>query len=213
MLIFMGILPIFSQGAALVAAAHKGSVGLVGWGATKDMADLACPKAGSRKRTAATDCRRSPRFSQAEVPNMTKTNPADGPVARLINISRCGILLESAECMMPGGIVYLRLFASDAVFLLRGRVLRSRPTLLRNLHPLYESAVSLDGTFPVPVATQAGSKVLGPLAMPHDGPESGVRRSAGWTKASDAQPATYTMTASVPRSGPDLNQIFGLNSW
>jgi hypothetical protein len=178
------------------------------------MAEFKGPGPGGGKKTGVKDRRTSPRFSQTEIPNLQNAKLLDGSVARLINISRGGILLETAECMIPGGIVYLRLVAADAVFLLRGKVLRSRPSLMRNPNPIYESAVSFDGNFPKPVVASAGSVAAEPTAIPPSGHESGVYEPEGQTAASGAQPPTaYTVTASVPRSGPDLNQIFGLNSW
>ena len=135
-------------------------------------------------------------------------------MARLTNISRAGILLETPECMIPGGIVYLRLIAADAVFLLKGRVLRSRPSLMRNLNPTYESTVSFDGAFPRQVESRIGHVTNESVENPHGGHESRLFALHGHTEASGTQtPTTYTVTASVPRSGPDLNQIFGLNSW
>ncbi len=214
MLIFMRILPISFLGATLVVAVSAGPVGSMGCGKANDMAEFKGRVSRGGKKTGVKDRRTSPRFSQTKIPNLQNVNPLDGPVARLVNISRGGILLETAKCMVPGGIVYIRLIAADAVFLLRGRVLRSCPSLIRNPKPIYESAVSLDGTFPMPIEASAGSTAVEPAAIPPSGHESSLCESEGKAATSGAQPpTTYTVTASVPRSGPDLNQIFGLNSW
>ncbi len=135
-------------------------------------------------------------------------------MAHLTNLSRAGILLETPECMIPGGIVYLRLIAADAVFLLKGRVLRSRPSLMRNLNRSYESTVSFDGAFPRPVESGIGVATREPVEILQGGHETRLFASHGNTEAFGTQtPTTYMVTAAVPRSGPDLNQIFGLNSW
>jgi hypothetical protein len=214
MLIFMRILPISFLGAIPVVALSEDRVGSVARGKANGMAEFKDPMPGCGKQTGVKSRRTSPRFSQTQIPNLQDAKLPDGPVARLINISRGGILLETAEYMIPGGIVYLRLVAADVVFLLRGRVLRSHPALMRTPNPVYESAVSFDGNFPVPVEASAGSVAVKPAAMPPSGHESSGGESEGQTAVSGAQsPTAYTVTASVPRSGPDLSQVFGLNSW
>lgn len=113
------------------------------------------------------------------------------PDVHMINISRGGVLLETAEYMTPGMEAHVRLVAADAVFLLRGRVLRSRPASLHGSRLRYESAISFEGNGPVPVPTR-----VDPAAA----------------DLSD-QKAAYRVTAVIPRAGPDLHQIFGLNKW
>lgn len=181
-------------------------------GKASGMVEFKSPVRRGRKKTGMKERPSSPRCSQTEIPDLQNAGQLDGPMARLRNISRGGILLETPECMMPGGIVYIRLVAADAVFLLRGRVLRSRPSLMRNLNPIFECAVSFDWAFPRLVAS--GSRAMEPTAIPPDGHEFGMDGYQGQAAMCGAQrPTTYTVTASVPRSGPDLNQIFGLNSW
>ena len=213
MLIFMRILPISFLGTTLAVAMSERPGGSMRCRKADGMAKFkrAVPRT---EKIGVKDRRTSPRFSQTEIPDLQTAKLLDGPAARLINISRGGILLETAECMMPGGIVYIRLVAADAVFLLRGKVLRSRPSLMRNLSPSYETAVSLDGTLPVPVGSGDGFKGDVPRAIVPSGQKSGLGVPDDQTAALWApSPATYTVTAPVPRSGPDLNQIFGLNSW
>ncbi len=168
----------------------------------------------SWRETGLKDRLTAPRSSRTEGLNVKDALPLDGPVARLINISRAGLRLETEESMIPGGIAYIRLVAADAVFLLRGTVLRSRPSLMRSPNPVYETVVSIDGDFPMPVEACAGPRNSKATVIPPCRHEANVWKSGGQATASAEQPpATYTMTASVPRSGPDLNQIFGLNHW
>ncbi len=176
------------------------------------MVEFRSPVRRGRKNTGMKENPASPRSSQTGIPDKQNAGLPDGPMARLRNISRGGILIETPECMMPGGIVYVRLVAADAVFLLRGRVLRSRPSLMRHLKPIFESAVSFDWAFPRPVSS--GSSAMESTAIPAGGHEFSVSGYQGQAATCGAQrPTTYTVTASVPRSGPDLNQIFGLNNW
>jgi len=158
--------------------------------------------------------RTSPRFSPSEVPALKSAKLVDGPEASLINVSRGGVLLETAEPLVLGGIVYVRLVAADAIFLLRGRVTRSRPSLLRSANPLYESAVSFDGVFPLPVEAKSNALAAEPAAaLPLEAEFGGGQPEAQRATPGVQQSAACAVTASVSRSGPDLHQIFGLNSW
>jgi hypothetical protein len=152
--------------------------------------------------------RASPRFTPSGAPEAIRAHLPSDQEARLINVSRGGVLLETTSQLAPGAVIFVRLVAADAVFLLRGQVCRTRPTLLRGTDLLYESAVAFDGNYPRPVVAanagqdpaSDGSGASGPLA--------------DTTAAAKVQgPAPYTVTASIPRSGPDLHQIFGLNHW
>jgi hypothetical protein len=159
--------------------------------------------------------RASPRFSPSEVKALQSAKLVDGPEARLINVSRGGVLLETAEPMSLGGIVYVRLVAADAIFLLRGRVTRSHQSLLRSANPLYESAILFDGEVPLPVEAKSSSlaaekpaAVLPLAAEPGQG-KSEVKPATPEVQQSGA----CAVTAAVSRLGPDLHQIFGLNNW
>jgi hypothetical protein len=118
------------------------------------------------------------------------------------------VLLETRSQLAPGRVIFVRLVAADAVFLLRGQVCRTRPTLLRGTDLLYESAVTFDGKYPRPVVI---------ANVGQDSVSDGSGASGPWadaTAAAKAQgSAPYTVTVSIPRSGPDLHQIFGLNLW
>ncbi len=210
----MRILPISLMGAARVSAVSVDRVGSIGWGKANDMAEFIGQVPGSGREPELKERRTAPRFSRTEGLHVQDAGLLDSPVARLINISRGGLHLETKESMMPGGIVYIRLVAADAVFLLRGTVLRSRPSLMRSLNPIYEIIISFDGNFPMPVEAGTGPRAAKAIVVPPRRHESNVWKSGGQATAVGAQPpTTYTVTASVPRSGPDLNQIFGLNNW
>jgi hypothetical protein len=138
----------------------------------------------------------------------------DGPEARLLNLSRGGVLIQTAARMMPGATIYLRLVATDAVFLVQGRVMRSRASLLRDSILLYESAVAFDGNFPLRVddtAAPLADVTPASLALKDESLSSMPLGQAA--SAEERPPAAYRVTATVSRSGPDLHQIFGLNSW
>jgi hypothetical protein len=64
-----------------------------------------------------------------------------------LNISRAGALLESEDRLSTGSHICLKLYAADAVFLLKGRVLRSRTSTQDGRNIKYESAVAFDEDF------------------------------------------------------------------
>jgi hypothetical protein len=154
----------------------------------------------------ARECRPSLRCQPSVAPE--GTGAPCGREARLLNVSRGGILLETASRLAPGAAILVKLVAADAVFLLRGRVCRTRQTLLRGADFRYESAVAFDDNYPRPVeAAIPGSE--GTLEF---APAGGVSAEATAGDRTQCLPA-YAVSVSIPRSGPELHQIFGLNHW
>lgn len=98
--------------------------------------------AGSRA-----DRRAAPRRPACSIPGLGAADIVAGPEVRLLNISRAGVLLESAGRLATGSHICLRLRAADAVFLLKGRVLRSRTITEGGRDLRYESAVAFDEDF------------------------------------------------------------------
>lgn len=68
--------------------------------------------------------RRAPRFDASAIPHLKSVRQVDGPEVRLINISRCGALIETRERMLPKSRVSLRLDTKETVHFLDGEVLR-----------------------------------------------------------------------------------------
>jgi hypothetical protein len=165
------------------------------------------PAAGKNRRA-------SPRWHPSAVPSLKRAEVVDGPEARLLNISRGGVLIETTARMIPGAKAYLRLVAADAVFLLTGRVLRSRAVLLRDSVLLYQSAIAFDQEFPLVDHETAGSTTEVPSAVVTAAEETAAGKpGCRPPPAEEHGPITYRVSASIPRSGPDLHQIFGLNNW
>lgn len=135
--------------------------------------------------------RKTPRFVFKEIGDPKGAGHPLFPDVRVINLSRGGILIETTENLNPGSVAFVRLVAADAVFLLQGKVLRSRPAAMLDSPPNYECAISFEGTEPVSVPVTANEAAGNP-------PE---------------QETAYRVTALIPRCGPDLHQIFGLNNW
>lgn len=156
-----------------------------------------------------------PRRVASKIPSLKSTGLFGDKEVRLINISRGGALVESEAIMRPGVTVCIRLVAADAVFLLRGRVTRSRISSLRGPVPSYESAISF--TNDLSILVENADVLLRdpePACAPPEGEPVTVEPGRGPASTADGQqPDAPTITASVPRSGPDLRQIFGLNNW
>jgi hypothetical protein len=91
--------------------------------------------------------RRSPRKPASTIPGLGAASFLAGPEVRLLNISRAGVLLESETRFSTGSHICLKLNAADAVFLLKGRVLRSRTSTQDGHNIIYESAVAFDEDF------------------------------------------------------------------
>jgi hypothetical protein len=157
--------------------------------------------------------RASPRYPVANTSACKGVRPGDGIEARLINISRHGILFEAAERLIPECTVYVRLIAADAVFMLRGRILRSKPSLLCNSNTIFESAVVFDGKTPISSRAGRGFEAEAQETLQRFGIESGSDQACARPPDEIVPPPTYLIRAMVPRTGPDLNQIFGLNNW
>ncbi len=167
---------------------------------------------GGRKDNPA-ERRTWPRQMASEIPSLKSNGLFGDKEVRLINISRGGALVESEAIMRPGVTVCIRLVAAEGVFLLRGRVTRSRISSLRGPVPSYESAIAF--TTDLSVLAEELDALLG---YPKSGTDAERETAAPHPEgqpvtAEEQSPESPTITASVPRSGLDLRQIFGLNNW
>jgi len=175
---------------------------------------MTIPKDRARDKHQGAERRRDPRLPPSVIPAMKGARLLAGPEVQLINVSRGGALLETDARMMPGSSICIRLVAADAVFLLRGKVIRSRASALRGQVLMYESAVMFDEPFPV---------ILNETAPQQDAAQDAAEALESKAAASlpegtpapavESEPAALNVTANIPSSGPDLRQIFGLNSW
>ena len=158
--------------------------------------------------------RASPRRPASELPFLKSVKLLAGPEVRLIDVSRGGAQLESETPLPPGTRVCLRLVTTDTTLLIDGRVLRSRVSCLQPGLVRYRSAVAFDeevALFSVekadPAAEEAEPRQQSEL--PSGPPAVAV---SGAQDPGDAA-GFVTVTAVVNETGPDLRQIFGVNSW
>ncbi|MCL6641654.1 MAG: hypothetical protein K6T92_09830 [Candidatus Rokubacteria bacterium] len=104
------------------------------------------------------DRRRAPRLPPSALPPC-KARLVGGPEVEIVNVSRTGILTRSGARLMPGSAIGIRFITADTVFVLMGRVVRSRLVALRDGQPQYESALAFDKHLPLlnedPVAPES----------------------------------------------------------
>ena len=70
-----------------------------------------------------------------------------GPEVKLINISKAGVKLECDWKLTTAAVVCLRLVTADMVFLLKGRVLRSKAVTEDVTSGIFESVIAFDEDF------------------------------------------------------------------
>jgi hypothetical protein len=157
--------------------------------------------------------RSSPRLPPSAIAALKSARIVAGPEVVLINISRGGALIETEARLMPGSTANIRLVAADAVFLIRGRVLRSQARSFQGPVLRFHCAIAFDEDF----SLLADSKIESVASQVPES-ESPPRSEPAETQlesqtATVRDPAIVTIEIPVPPSGPDLRQIFGLNTW
>jgi len=86
--------------------------------------------------------RAHPRIPAAAVPHLT-ARVAGGPPARLIDLSKRGVQIETTMYMCPGSTVAMRFLSGDASVTLTGAVVRSTVALLESRGEVtYHSALA-----------------------------------------------------------------------
>ena len=156
--------------------------------------------------------RRWPRMPPSVIPSLKSTRLLVGTDVQLLNVSRGGVLLETEARMIPGTTICIRLVAADAVFVVRGRVTRSRASLMRGTALLYESAIEFDELLPT-ILNDAAAAARAESAAPPQNTKVAAGTLQGMPSPAEDKTAEFTVTAAVPTSGPDIRQIFGLNRW
>ena len=160
-----------------------------------------------------TERRGAPRRPVSAFPSLNRATFLDGSEAHLLNLSRGGALLQTKARMVKGATICLRLVAADAVFLLRGQVLRSRASYFDRSCLLYESAVVFDHELPMRYCGEPEHRLEAAAAEPPEAEVGTMRHRGQPTTPEQIPPPIFTVTAPVSPYGPDLRQIFGLNNW
>jgi len=127
-----------------------------------------------------------------------------GPDVRLINISRAGVKLECDWRLSTAANVCLRLVTTDTVFLLKGRVLRSKTAAEDGCSGPFESVIAFDEDFLV----LSGDNPEGYIQTPGASKlsfDSGTYGSTGTI----SNPPILAVTASSACSGSEMREILG----
>lgn len=95
------------------------------------------------------DRRLSPRFGAYHIPGFKIISQVGGPEVKLINISRGGALIESAEHILPGPSTTLRILTAEAVHLIEGRIIHYGVSSLKNRMPQYQAVVIFNEDFTI----------------------------------------------------------------
>jgi hypothetical protein len=177
--------------------------------------------AGADERKRIGDRRTSPRLPPSAIPALKGVKLVAGPEVKLINISRGGALIESDSRLAPGSNLCLRLVTAENVYLLRGRVSRSRVAALAGSLLRYQSALTFDEEFTIlpagqkPEAVEAAAKARKPAATT-DQATTGTEPTAAQVDDSRAPaepPEVFTVTVTCPDNDVSLRELLGRNTW
>lgn len=161
------------------------------------------------------DRRAAPRLPACSIPGLGATEIVAGPEVRLLNISRAGVLLESAGRLSTGSHICLRLHAADAVFLLKGRVLRSKTITEGGRDLRYESAVAFDEDF-VLLDQARDTRARGAGSRPARRRCARAKRAAagmpGSLRLEGAGSTIFAEAFLSRRSGADLRRLLDLET-
>jgi hypothetical protein len=150
------------------------------------------------------DRRVFPRVPASELPSLL-AQFATGATVRLIDISKSGARLETDRRMLPNATISLRLVASDAAFVIKGTVVRSRLFKMSDGGLGYDVAVAFNEPLQqLPVLDEAANRLREP-ELPDLLPE--LPPDPHW------EPATLAMTVNLTSSGEQLLDVFNGSNW
>lgn len=174
---------------------------------------------GRNERKRDSDRRTAPRLPASAIPSLKGVKLVAGPEVRLINISRGGALIESNTRLSPGSALCLRLVTADSIYLLKGRVLRSRVAFLTGNALQYESALVFDEEFSMlPAKEQQAAAEAGEGAAAHPAETAPAEEELRESEPEEAGPAgeppeVFTVTVSCTEDEGRLREMLGRNSW
>lgn len=170
------------------------------------------------------DRRRAPRLPPSALPPC-KARLVGGPEVEIVNVSRTGVLTRSGARLLPGSAIGIRFITADAVFVLMGRVVRSRLVALQDGQPQYESALAFDKTLPLlneePVAPDVRAAIVAPppdaAPAPHDVTPGSAAAVPPPEPAEigtpDGEPTVLTVVAFAEERGEDVLRALAINEW
>lgn len=124
-----------------------------------------------------------PRHAASDLPHLS-ARLISGQQVRLINLSRRGVLVETARRLLPNSAITLRFLASDASVMLRGCIVRSSVEILEGDGLMYRVAIAFEDDVP----------------LAEDRPLDGMPGPA---------PEPVTLVAPTSRSAAELSSLLG----
>jgi hypothetical protein len=102
------------------------------------------------KRQTIEERRKAARFDLFfAMPTLKSISRIDGQEVNLINMSRCGALIESYEQISPGTTIFLRVITEEANFIIKGRI--TRCSMSPTNDGIFQSGIEFDEAFdPLP---------------------------------------------------------------
>jgi len=159
--------------------------------------------------------RKAPRFPPSAIPFLRSVKLVAGPEVKLVNVSRTGALIESEARLSPGSALCLRLVTAESVYLLKGKIVRSRAAGLVGSVLYYQSAVAFDEAFTVlPAESKSKASAAAQPQAPQltlQEPEALQIPNIPHTKAEPTE--LVTLTAPFLESDSELQEILGANNW
>jgi hypothetical protein len=101
------------------------------------------------KRKETGDRRKAPRFDASAVPGFKNIIQVGGPELKLINISRCGALIESREPISSDESIALQIVIAEEAYIIKGRVVHHHLYSKNDDVIRYQSAIAFDEDFTV----------------------------------------------------------------
>ena len=102
---------------------------------------------GSLEHQGIKDRRKAHRFDASNIQNLKIIIQGDEYEAKLISISRGGALIECGECMSTDSSIFLRLLIAKTTHHIKGRIIRSVLSSMKDKEPQYQSAIAFDKDF------------------------------------------------------------------
>jgi hypothetical protein len=124
-----------------------------------------------------------------------------GPEVKLVNISKAGAKLECDWRLSTAANVCLRLVTADTVFLLKGRVLRSKPATEGASAGPFESVLAFDEDFLLLAGGDSN------VSLNSSGPSDFAFGSDSYEAGTLSNPPILTVTASSACSGSEMREI------
>ncbi len=158
------------------------------------------------------DRRSSPRLPISAIRALKGVKLVPGAGVNLINISRGGALLEANICMKPNAHICIRLETAEAVYTLRGRVLRSRAARLSGPSLIFECAVTFDEQLVslLPKAPPKETAVQNAESSIEEACAAGEVSDQTLAVTDDGIEESYTITANVPDGKFTLSEVLGV---